>query len=123
MAKCLATLLLFVALVAGQTSTASFAPSNDTLPSNMTNPDIELSLTSGTNALLVRNTYNIAPLTAQAGIGQSETAVNVRNAFLITLYMYNARQTTNIVWHSKSTSTERLSMQMRQMRVIYPSTI
>ncbi|ATZ46888.1 hypothetical protein BCIN_02g02330 [Botrytis cinerea B05.10] len=79
MAKCLATLLLFVALVAGQTSTASFAPSNDTLPSNMTNPDIELSLTSGTNALLVRNTYNIAPLTAQAGIGQSETAVNQIN--------------------------------------------
>ncbi|KAF7899049.1 uncharacterized protein EAF01_008262 [Botrytis porri] len=79
MAKCLSILLLFVALVAGQTSTASFSPSNATLPSNMTNPDFELSLTSGTSDLLVRNVYNIAPLTAQAGIGQSETAVNQIN--------------------------------------------
>ncbi|TGO26666.1 hypothetical protein BPAE_0055g00370 [Botrytis paeoniae] len=79
MAKCLSILLLFVGLVAGQTSTASFSPSNDTLPSNMTNPDFELSLTSGNSDLLIRNMYNIAPLTARAGIGQSETAVNQIN--------------------------------------------
>lgn len=109
MAKSLSILLLFVGWVAGQTSTASFSPSNDTLPSSMTNPDFELSLTSGNSDLLVRNMYNIAPLTAEAGIGQTETAVNVRNVFLIALYMYNMKQTTNIVWYSKLTSTDLLS--------------
>lgn len=123
MAKCLSILLFFVGLVAGQTSTASFSPSNATLPSNMTNPDFELSLTPGNSDVLMRNVYNIAPLTAEAGIGQTETAVNVRNVFLIVLYMYNMRQTTNIVWYSKSPSTELLSPEMRQLRVIYPAPI
>lgn len=82
MAKCLSTLLFFIALVAGQTTAPSFTPSNATLPSNMTTPDTELTLTSKTSALLVRNMYNVAPLTSQAGQGQDSNSLGVWPLFL-----------------------------------------
>ncbi|KAB8303822.1 hypothetical protein EYC80_005195 [Monilinia laxa] len=70
MAKCLFNLLFFVALVAGQTT--SFTPSNNSLPMNMTAPDIELTLSSSS---LTRNVYNIAPLTSPAGQGQDSNSL------------------------------------------------
>lgn len=69
----LLSLLYFVAAVASQT----FAPSNNTLPANMTTPDIELTLTSSTEYILTHNVYNIAPLTSLAGQGQDPNSLNV----------------------------------------------
>lgn len=80
MAKYLLNLLFFVALVAGQT--ASFTPSNDSLPMNMTAPDIELTLSSSS---LNHNVYNIAPLTSLAGQGQESNSLAVRYQLLILL--------------------------------------
>ncbi|EDN96938.1 hypothetical protein SS1G_01866 [Sclerotinia sclerotiorum 1980 UF-70] len=76
MAECILSLMFFVALVAGQTTTApSFTPSNDTLPANMTTPDMQLTLLSGTSLPMVRNMYNVAPLTSFAGQGQADNSV------------------------------------------------
>ncbi|KAI9647549.1 hypothetical protein NHQ30_003934 [Ciborinia camelliae] len=79
MAECVSTILFFVTLVAGQTTSAtpSFAPSNASLPANITTPNIELTLTSGTDFILPTTVYSIAPLTSLAGQGQNANSLNL----------------------------------------------
>ncbi|QSZ34091.1 hypothetical protein DSL72_005679 [Monilinia vaccinii-corymbosi] len=74
MANCLLSIIFFfIASAAGQTT--SFAPSNDSLPMNMTAPDIDLTLSSS-SLNLNRNIYNIAPLTSRAGLGQDGNSLS-----------------------------------------------
>lgn len=73
MATCVSVVLCLAAVAAAQSP--SIAPTNATLSSAMTGSESSLKLVTGDQNGQV---FDLAPLTANAGLGQSPTAVAVR---------------------------------------------
>lgn len=69
----LSGVLLFVTLASAQ----SVSPSNASLPASES-IFTQLTLLGGGGPLLTQNAFNIAPLTAEVGLGESAGAVAVR---------------------------------------------